>query len=330
VSDNLLAGDPNLDGCDGVTLTQAADGNTCTITTTRKALATDPNTLENTVTVTVLVDGTQQTITKTDTCSTKVLKPNFTVTKTCTSDPIPQGGPATFDVEICNTGNVALSFVTDENDQATPKQPYTVAAGQCQTIAIAIPTDGSVQVPNTINVTGTVILPEVCEGVVIAPISKGSNPAVCNTVGNEGCTPGFWKNSPNCWQCFAPTDKINNVFTIPSCIKLNPADTLLYALQKYPTTSCSPTKGDCLLQAAQLLFFQAVASLQNACSRDDDYNVHFSLTIDEIISGVNAALASCDRDTILQLKNTLGEFNQLGCPLASQNAKPINTCPRND
>jgi hypothetical protein len=63
--------------------------------------------------------------------------------------------------------------------------------------------------------------------------------------------------------------------------------------------------------AAQILLRAAVPALLNAAHPDVDY----PLTTAQIISQVNAALASNDRSTILALAATLDRYNNRGCPL---------------
>jgi hypothetical protein len=69
--------------------------------------------------------------------------------------------------------------------------------------------------------------------------------------------------------------------------------------------------GSTLTEAQQVLLRQAVAALLNAAHPDVD----FSLTTAEIIAAVNTALASGDRDTILDLAEELATANEAGCPL---------------
>jgi hypothetical protein len=59
------------------------------------------------------------------------------------------------------------------------------------------------------------------------------------------------------------------------------------------------------------LLRQAVAALLNSAHPDVD----FSLTTAEVIAAVDAALASGDRDTILELAEELAAANEAGCPL---------------
>lgn len=69
--------------------------------------------------------------------------------------------------------------------------------------------------------------------------------------------------------------------------------------------------GSTLTEAKQILLRHAVAALLNSAHPDVD----FSLTTAEVIDAVDAALASGDRDTILELADELDEANNAGCPL---------------
>jgi hypothetical protein len=63
--------------------------------------------------------------------------------------------------------------------------------------------------------------------------------------------------------------------------------------------------------AARILLRAAVAALLNAASPDVDY----PLTTAQVIAQVNAALASNNRTTMLNLASRLDASNNLGCPL---------------
>lgn len=124
--------------------------------------------------------------------------------------------------------------------------------------------------------------------------------------GNEGCTPGFWKNNADKkgasqWtDPYDPTDLVSSVFADapPEIGSL----TLLAGLQ---------LGGG----GANALTRHAIAAVLSAAHPDIDY----PLTVDEIVDMVNAAYASGDADTIESLKDTLDAFNNLGCTI-SQNA----------
>jgi hypothetical protein len=63
--------------------------------------------------------------------------------------------------------------------------------------------------------------------------------------------------------------------------------------------------------AAQNLLRAGVAALLSAC----DLNGNYPLSTAQVIAEVNAALATCDRKTILAEATRLDAFNNLPCPL---------------
>ncbi|HSF43302.1 MAG TPA: hypothetical protein VLT87_26115, partial [Thermoanaerobaculia bacterium] len=65
------------------------------------------------------------------------------------------------------------------------------------------------------------------------------------------------------------------------------------------------------LGAAKILLRAAVAALLNAAHSGVDY----PRTTAEIIADVNAALASNNRNTMLELASELDDDNNGGCPL---------------
>jgi hypothetical protein len=131
-----------------------------------------------------------------------------------------------------------------------------------------------------------------------------STTTVTTTPEGEGCTPGFWKQEQHfdSWTGFSPSQTLESVFNVPDSLGLDNA-TLLEALNF--------GGGPGVLGGAQILLRAGVAALLNAASPDVDY----PLSTAEVISAVNAALASGDRDTMLDLAGVLDANNNLGCPL---------------
>jgi hypothetical protein len=82
--------------------------------------------------------------------------------------------------------------------------------------------------------------------------------------------------------------------------------------------------GDDLNGAAEILLRAAVASLLNAASP----NVDFPLTVEQVVSAVNTALATHDRTTILLLATSLDILNNEFCPLGSITVTPTPTATR--
>lgn len=71
------------------------------------------------------------------------------------------------------------------------------------------------------------------------------------------------------------------------------------------------TGGSGTTGAARILFRAGVAALLNSAHPD----VNYPRTTAEVIADVNAALASNDRTTMLNLASELDADNNLGCPL---------------
>ena len=117
-----------------------------------------------------------------------------------------------------------------------------------------------------------------------------------------GLTPGFWKNHLSMWVYFEDDDPIDGPFDVPSELS---GDTLLEALRY--------KGGRGVLGAARILLRAAVAGILNYEYLGYDGGVfEYPMTLYEIIDEVNAALASGDRGIMLDLKDTLDDYNNLG------------------
>ena len=122
---------------------------------------------------------------------------------------------------------------------------------------------------------------------------------------SRGCTPGYWKNHVSSWgpSGFAPGSTLGNVFTVPAALSSFSSSTLHQAL--------SFGGGSGVQGGAKILFRAAVASLLNAAHPA----VNFPQSANQVITSVNVALASNNRDTMLSLASQLDAQNNLGCPL---------------
>jgi hypothetical protein len=122
--------------------------------------------------------------------------------------------------------------------------------------------------------------------------------------GFEGCTPGFWKQDQHfdSWPSgYSPTDTVDSVFDLPTSLSSFADDTLVSAL--------GGGGGPGITGAAEILLRAGVAAVLNAASVD------YPLSEAAVISMVNTALASENRDTMLATAATLDNNNNLGCPL---------------
>ncbi|UTW05618.1 hypothetical protein KDX31_19675 (plasmid) [Amphritea atlantica] len=166
----------------------------------------------------------------------------------------------------------------------------------------------------------------------LATLTLGSGDfAFCRYVnefipGDEGCTPGFWKNSPGSWDdtAYATTDLVEDIFqynngvahTIPGSYfsgnpktRLSHTDTLMDALDY--EGGDDNEKG-----AAKILLRAATAAILNATHS----GVNYTRSADSIIMEVVDALETKDRDIILTLATELDWDNNLGCPLSNDNS----------
>ena len=121
---------------------------------------------------------------------------------------------------------------------------------------------------------------------------------------DEGCTPGYWKQSQHfdSWgpTGYAPGQQLDTVFSNTGDFSNN---TLVEALNFQG--------GNDLDGAREILLRAAVAALLNASHP----SISYPLTESQVISQVNAALASNDRSTMLTLATRLDGYNNAGCPL---------------
>lgn len=244
-------------------------------------------------------------------------EPNFIVEKTCVSDPVIDAN-AVFEINICNTGEIDLMFEID--DAAAGIVDWLVgpiAAGECDTFTVYVPAECvNGEVSNT----------------AIVQALNGDQPvldpkeatAVCPCAGQEGCTPGYWKNSPGCWCSAYSTDQLlNTVFDFPATLPPSVAnignDTLMEALWYKGGTTKKEALRKCL--------FHAVAAILNACNED----VEYPEDIASIVDSVNEILANWDTVTksdILSLKDHFAFQNELGCPISADDSD--TPCQRED
>jgi hypothetical protein len=140
---------------------------------------------------------------------------------------------------------------------------------------------------------------------VLRLVVPGTPPPPPPPAGTEGCTPGYWKNHTGSWAGtgYSPGQTTGSVFSGASAFPSLASQALLQSLQG--------GGGPGTLGAAKILLRAAVAALLNAAHSGVDY----PRTSASIISNVNAALTSNNRDTMLALATALDNDNNLGCPL---------------
>jgi hypothetical protein len=122
-------------------------------------------------------------------------------------------------------------------------------------------------------------------------------------IGDQGCSLGFFKNHPDAFPSpYTPQTTLGSAFP---CLSNT-------ALANVSLQEALSFQGGTGVEGGQrILLRQAVAALLNAASPDIDY----PLTVQQVIMRVCAAIASNDRQIMLELSSQLDELNNLGCPL---------------
>jgi hypothetical protein len=223
-----------------------------------------------------------------------LIHPAITIDGICLTEPVAPGGTAEYEFTATNTGDCIL--VTD-----APVTDPVLDPGEFATwTETEVDPGGVTEICHVGCVTWT-LPPEYCE--------MDNEGTVCDTVccpvaGEDGCTPGFWKNHPDCWcEDYDPDQSLGSVFTIPAGLSDYATDSLMDGLNY--------GGGGGVEGAARNLFRSAVSALLNACND----NVNYPLSVALVISRVNAALATMNRSDILALHAELDMYNNYGCTI---------------
>lgn len=126
-------------------------------------------------------------------------------------------------------------------------------------------------------------------------------------IGQEGCTPGYWKNHTEDWQRFTPDTTLGEFFTFPAELSQFADLTFLDALNLQGGSDLSG-KTEILLRAA-------VAAVLNMAHGEVDYPYRPYSRPGNVQAIVNNALASLDEGKIVNIAAKLDAANNLGCPL---------------
>ena len=204
---------------------------------------------------------------------------------------------------VTNTGEVTLTGVTVTDDQGesitcSAGQPFTLAPGATTTcLANGVAVAG--QYANVGTASGTP------EGGGDAVSASDPSHYFAVLLGNQGCTPGYWKNHTDSWPPtgYSTGQAVEDVFSAASAYPAQGTATLLEAL--------SFAGGSGVEGAVEILLRAGVAALLNAAHPE----VAYPQTTAEVLSSVNAALASGSRDAMLFLAAGHDADNNRGCPL---------------
>jgi hypothetical protein len=214
------------------------------------------------------------------------------------ANPVSAGTLVTITVRETNTGSGTLTNVNVTGTGCTPYTPasVTLAAGEHQ--------DFTCSFSPTVDTHWTALGHGTDELGNPAPATNESQEGdVTIQLNFAGCTPGFFKNhfTSAVWGTYFSNPTVGSVFTSAFGAPANA--TLLKAL------SFGGGRGK--LGAEQILLRAAVAALLNT-----QYYVSPSYPLSEaqVISMVNAALATQDRSTMLGLASLLDGYNNLEGP----------------
>ena len=270
---------------------------------------TDPDPLTNTATVDCTVDGFPNTLHAENGHTVELFQPSVEVVKDGPAS-AEMGETITYNFTVNNTGSsdspdLVLDSVTDTvlgdlTAVATAAGCGTLASGASCNFSANYTIQDSDPSP-LVNVVTIHYHPDDFPNDVS---DEADHSLEIIRGGDEGCTPGYWKNHLDSWvpTGYSPSQTVESVFDVPDSFGLD-NKTLLQALNF--GGGPGPKGG------AQILLRAAVAALLNASHSDVDYPRSAS----DVIADVNAALASGNRSTMLALAAELDSDNNLGCPL---------------
>jgi uncharacterized repeat protein (TIGR01451 family) len=214
-----------------------------------------------------------------------------------------------WNITVENTGDVLLLDVMVTDDLFTTYDVFPLACNEKRSFYYTM--ISSTDLNNTASVEGTdpygniirdtdwaSVFVTVAETIDLE-ISKTASLDYASDDEYEGLSHGFWKNHEEEWVGYLPSDMTGDIFDIPDELS-SVNDTLRNALQF--------KGGNGVEKAAKLLMVQSVAALLNTAHP----YINYPFSESALISNVTDALASLNRQTMLSLKDTLDEYNNLG------------------
>lgn len=221
---------------------------------------------------------------------------------------IAAGDPVTWSYVVTNTGGTPLSGVAVSDDDPS--------------LTVACPGDNLEPGESmTCTAVGTAVEGEYTNlGAAAAvsrcgvPVNAGDRSHYHNTpppppppppTGDQGCTPGYWKNHADSWPAtgYSTGASVQSVFASAAAYPGIGEASLMEAL--------GFKGGSGVEGGARNLLRAAVAGLLDASHPGVDY----PRAPGALVADVDAALASGDRDTMLGLAAAIDADNNLGCPL---------------
>lgn len=197
-----LASQATTAGCGTLPL-----GASCTFQVTRTVQGTDPDPLNNTVNVLYHPAGFPNNVADSDSHSVNLFQPEWTLSKVCKD-------PSDGDSEVV-VGQDA-QFVFTLNNTSSGDTPALNLVSATDTLLGNIASQLPDPLPlgeSTVSINYTTMIPGVLSNTVDVTYSPAGFPnqlsqndsASCTVVpGDEGCTPGYWKNHPEQWDGVTP------------------------------------------------------------------------------------------------------------------------------
>jgi len=149
-----------------------------------------------------------------------------------------------------------------------------------------------------------------------SPLHKGKRPAISHynvcylpddNGGEQGCTPGYWRNHADRWFGAEPSDDFDTTFGVDL---FSPDITLGTAIW------LGGGDANALARHATAALLNALGGVKNA----DGTTVAYPYSSDEVIQMVQDAVAD---ETIEATKDILAAANELGCPLSGTKAVKV-------
>ena len=125
--------------------------------------------------------------------------------------------------------------------------------------------------------------------------------------GNQGCTPGYWKNHLDSWEEYNPaTATVGGAFQLGSASIPQKGDTLVQALNY--------GGGSGIDGARRILLRAATAAILNAAHDGLGYPLT-RFAPDNLVANVRNLLLTGTRQQMIDFAEQLDRLNNLGCPL---------------
>ncbi|MHC4617487.1 MAG: hypothetical protein ACYTEQ_07010 [Planctomycetota bacterium] len=262
-----------------------------------------PDPLDNQVFVEAVDEFQQDANDLSEIVRVDIVHPDFMVTKDCQEDPVPPGGSAIFDVNIMNTGDIALCFTTDDPCIG----PLTLDPGKLFEKTLSKPFDGN-DVFNQILVTAVIgtVSGDTCEKsdpeCLPNVIVKEANDT-CHAGGDATRTPGFWKTH---------TDYTEHIFNVHcgglidlGWVVVDSNEDVFGVFWAHKSRNTDGSRRNKLCRARMHASFHALAAILNSCLDN-------GATLPVSAADIATILGGTDRNAIIGLAGILGDYNESG------------------